>query len=506
MSKYIYLLGLLALLFLPTATRAQSTVDTVPYHCNFESEVQNSHWTLVNGSCYNYLALDTAVNTTYGGHKSLYVTQQFQNGQPNSYKVGSSTTGDSTYVQSRVFAYTTIYFPTAGTYDVGYWWHCMGETVYDFGRVILAPTTYVFTASTTGWDTASSIPGQYLGAVLTPNVCISLNGNRPLSGSAEMRYHTQTFTITTPGAYRLAVMWLNDGNIGENPPLMIDDISIVPHDCPAPENLVVDRLTDTTVTLAWGGTAAAYEVAWDTLGTTSGWAHIDTVITNSYTIRNLFANGQYEFVVRALCTTSSSLISTYHIHVPGTSCPEIYTFPYSFDLDSATTFGSASTPPELPCWGHFNDANSANYKGYPYLSSTASYAHTGTHSFYFYYTSTANYPKNSGIIMPRLGDTVDMQSVVMKFWMRSSSTTYFPRLVVGVMSDPYNVNSFVACDTVTTNSTTHSQFIVPLSNYTGNGRYVALMTATPSSGTSYYAYVDDIRRVSSPTPRPHSPG
>ena len=166
MSKYIYLLGLLALLFLPTATRAQSMVDTVPYHCNFESEVQNSHWTLVNGSCYNYLALDTAVNTTYGGHKSLYVTQQFQNGQPNSYKIGSSTTGDSTYVQSRVFAYTTIYFPTAGTYDVGYWWHCMGETVYDFGRVILAPTTYVFTASTTGWDTASSIPGQYLGAVL----------------------------------------------------------------------------------------------------------------------------------------------------------------------------------------------------------------------------------------------------------------------------------------------------------------------------------------------------
>ena len=492
MSKYNYLLCLLALILLPTVSWAQSTVDTVPYHCNFESEVQNSHWTLVNGSCYNYLALDTAVNTTYGGHKSLYVTQQFQNGQPNSYKIGSSTTGDSTYVQSRVFAYTTIYFPTAGTYDVGYWWHCMGETVYDFGRVILAPTTYVFTASTTGWDTASSIPGQYLGAVLTPNVCISLNGNRPLSGSAEMRYHTQTFTITTPGAYRLAVMWLNDGNIGENPPLMIDDISIVPHDCPAPENLVVDRLTDTTVTLAWGGTAAAYEVAWDTLGTTSGWAHIDTVITNSYTIRNLFANGQYEFVVRALCTTSSSLISTYHIHVPGTSCPEIYTFPYSFDLDSATTFGSASTPPELPCWGHFNDANSANYKGYPYLSSTASYAHTGTHSFYYYYTSTANYPKKSGIIMPRLGDTVDMQSVVMKFWMRSSSTSYSPRLVVGVMSDPYNVNSFVACDTVTTNSTTHSQFIVPLSNYTGNGRYVALMTATPSSGTSYYAYVDDI--------------
>ena len=111
MSKYNYLLYFLALLFLPIVSRAQSTVDTVPYQCNFESEVQNSHWNLVNGSCYNYLAIDSMENTTYGGHKSLYVTQQGQHGQPNSYKIGSSTAGDSTYVQSRVFAYTTIYFP-----------------------------------------------------------------------------------------------------------------------------------------------------------------------------------------------------------------------------------------------------------------------------------------------------------------------------------------------------------------------------------------------------------
>lgn len=488
----IWMFSLVMLWFLPQGMRGQTVVDTVPYHCNFENPTQNGRWTFANGSCYNYLVIDTMINTTPGGHAAMYVTQQFVDPPANAYKTGSSTAGDETYVSSRCFAYTTVYFPTAGTYDVGYWWHCMGETIYDFGRVILAPTSYVFAASTVGWDTASSIPGQYLGAVLTPNVCISLNGSHPLSGSAEMRYHSQTFTIETPGAYRLAVMWMNDGNVGENPPLMVDDISIVPHSCPFPGNLMVDQLTDTSATFIWEGNAPLYEVAWDTLGTTGGYAHVDTTPLNTYTVRGLFPRGQYEFVARALCTESSSLISTYHIHIPDTGCDPIYNFPYTFNFDSATTFGAADTPPVIPCWGIFNDANGSNYKGYPYLYNNINYAHTGSYCLYYYYTSSANYPKNFGIHLPRLGDTVDIRNVVVKFWMRSTSTSYHPRMVVGVMSDPFNPLSFVGCDTVTTNSQTPVQFIVPLSNYMGNGRYVALKAAAPTSNTAYYACVDDV--------------
>ena len=207
----------------PLVPKAQSVMDTVPYHCDFENETQNGRWTLVNGTCYNYLCIDTMANTTLGGHKALYMTQQFMTPRANAYKVGSSTAGDNTYVTSRVFAYTHVYFPAAGEYDVGYWWHCMGESIYDYGRVILTPSNYVFTASTVGWDTASSIPGQILSAVTTPNVCISLNGTEPLSGSPELRYHSQTFTVQAAGDYCLAVMWMNDGNTGENPPLLIDD-------------------------------------------------------------------------------------------------------------------------------------------------------------------------------------------------------------------------------------------------------------------------------------------
>ena len=315
---------------------------------------------MVNGSCYNYLIIDTLANTTPGGHSSMYVTQQYVTPHSNLYKVGSSTAGDSTYVQSRVFAYTFLYFPAAGDYDVGFWWHCKGETIYDYGRLLLTPSSYVFTASTIGWDTASSIPGEILSAVTTPSTCISLNGTQPLSGSAELRYYSQTFTVNAAGTYCLAVMWMNDGNTGENPPLMIDDIQIVPHVCDMPADVRVDRLTDSSATLMWDGDAPLYEVMWDTCGSTWTFGHIDTVSTNSYTMNGLYPNAEYEFVVRGLCTTSASLMSTYHVKVPDTTCGMLYTFPYTFNFDSATSYGAADVPPVIPCWGHFNDAHSAS--------------------------------------------------------------------------------------------------------------------------------------------------
>lgn len=482
----------MAAALIPLALRSQTAVDTVPYSCDFENATQNGRWTFVNGSCYNYLIIDTMANTSPNGHSSMYITQQYVTPHTNLYKVGSSTAGDSTYVQSRVFAYTFLYFPAAGDYDVGYWWHCKGESIYDYGRVLLTPSSYVFTASTIGWDTASSIPGEILSAVTTPSTCISLNGTQPLSGSEELRYHSQTFTVAAAGTYCLAVMWMNDGNTGENPPLMIDDIQIVPHACDLPEDVRIDRLTDSSATLMWDGNAPLYEVMWDTCGSTWSFGHIDTVSTNSYTMNGLYPDAEYEFVVKGLCTASTSLMSTYHVKVPDTTCGMIYTFPYTFDLDSATSYGAADVPPVIPCWGHFNDAHSSLYIGYPYLNNSAAHAHTGSYSLYFYYTSTMNYPRRCGVFLPRLGDTVDVRNLVVDFWLSSSSTSYYPRIMVGVMSDPFNVNSFVACDTVTTNLVAPQHFTVTLSNYEGNGRYVALMMTKPTTGTLFYAYIDDI--------------
>ncbi len=500
MKSIIRYMCILAIAMMPVLAFGQSVVDTVPYHCDFEDTVQNTHWHLANGACYNYFVIDTQTNITPDGFRSLYVTEQDQAGHPYSYKPGSSVAGDDSYVASRVFAWIEIHFPDTGLFDIGFWWNCYGETVYDYGRIILAPTTYTFTASTLGWDTSSPYPGEYLGAVSTPSNCVSLNGTSPLSNVTSPQYRNVTVHITTAGNYRLGIMWLNDGNTGDQPPLMIDDISIVPHTCDIPTNLLVDHFTNDTVFMRWDNTSSSYIVMWDTAGVTSNYTHVDTVYTNEYVIGGLPDNGEYEFVLTGLCIDETSMPVTYHIIMPDNSCAPITTMPYTFNFDTATSIGTNNTPPVIPCWGHLSNSSNSTYSGYPYL--TASYAHSGTYSLYFTYSTT--YVTRCGYHLPRLDPSFDLSGVLVSFYATNSSpSTYAPRIMVGVMSDPSNINTFVACDTVDITSGTTTLYTVPLSNYTGNGRYVALLMTTPGNTYDYaYAYVDDITLLYEPCVRP----
>ena len=76
MKKALRFLAIVALIVVPLFSRAQTVVDTVPFFCDFEDSVLNTHWHLENGSCYNFFVIDTSANTTPGGTKSLYVTEE----------------------------------------------------------------------------------------------------------------------------------------------------------------------------------------------------------------------------------------------------------------------------------------------------------------------------------------------------------------------------------------------------------------------------------------------
>ena len=90
MKKALRFLAIVALIVVPLISRAQTVVDTVPFFCDFEDSVLNTHWHLENGSCYNFFVIDTSTNTTPGGTKSLYVTEEDHPSMPYSYKFGSS--------------------------------------------------------------------------------------------------------------------------------------------------------------------------------------------------------------------------------------------------------------------------------------------------------------------------------------------------------------------------------------------------------------------------------
>ena len=90
---------------------------------NFEST--NSSWLLVNGRAENNWVKGTAVN--HGGTHALYVSND--GGTTNAYTFSQPST---------VYATKMLQF-NKGVYRFSYDWKCMGQSIYDYMRVVLVP-------------------------------------------------------------------------------------------------------------------------------------------------------------------------------------------------------------------------------------------------------------------------------------------------------------------------------------------------------------------------------
>lgn len=110
---------------------------------------------------------------------------------------------------------------------------------------------------------------------------------------------------------------------------------------------------------------------------------------------------------------------------------------------------------------------------------------------------------------PELTDTVqalNLQALEVNFWataakfISSGNTEYAAQLYVGVMTDPNDLSTFTMVDSVKIlSSYTFRHFHVSLAGYTGNGKYVALLSRADRQNAFF---VDNlhIARVNTPTP------
>ncbi|MCD8480420.1 MAG: hypothetical protein LRZ88_09495, partial [Candidatus Cloacimonetes bacterium] len=81
-----------------------------------------------------------------------------------------------------------------------------------------------------------------------------------------------------------------------------------------------------------------------------------------------------------------------------------------------------------------------------------------------------------------------MNSVRVKAWVRSISAVY--TLDVGVLTNPMDPATFELVQTLTFTGTTWAEHTIPLSSYTGTGRFIAFRHGL--GGTSRTIYIDDI--------------
>ena len=243
--------------------------------------------------------------------------------------------------------------------------------------------------------------------------------------------------------------------------------------CVAP-NAFVESISTDEITISWvpGYQETEWELEYKT--STTDWTSEGIVTTSPYTLEELIPNTLYTIRMRSVC--GGDEYSNWLEMTARTECSEIATLPFVEEFDTYGT-GTAIMP---TCWTSLN-----TYSGsYPYITST-SYAGEG--SLYFYAGTSGSY---NTAITPPFASSLNVNTLQATFMYRATYST--DRLIVGVMSDPTNDNTFVAVDTIAPASTasTWTEKTVTFDSYTGEGQYIAFKNAYTSSYT--YSYIDNL--------------
>jgi len=277
MKKFLLFMTLLLALCIPWAN-AQTAP---PFSDNFEG---TSNWTFENGSQTNQWCIGTATNN--GGSGAMYISSD--GGSTNSYNNGSNTV---------VFAFKEFTLPQ-GICHISYDWNGYGESIYDYMRVYLAPSSASFTAGNlpSGADASS-----------TPTGWIAADGGSRKNTVNDWQSFSADIPVATAGTYKLVFMWRNDGSVGTNPPAAIDNFSISVPSCYTPTGAFASNLTATTVDLSWTA-AGANDSVWQYVAVPSGqepdWSAATLTTTTSCSITGLNPQTTYVLYVRTYCSES----------------------------------------------------------------------------------------------------------------------------------------------------------------------------------------------------------
>ncbi len=166
--------------------------------------------------------------------------------------------------------------------------------------------------------------------------------------------------------------------------------------------------------------------------------------------------------------TDNRMVHT--ISINGTSFDAtIYTLPYAQGFDEVT-------PPALPIgWSSIYQATVTT--GYVKTVTTSPQSSPNAVAMYNP-TDTATIAM---LIAPPLNSTVPLSTTRVKFWGKGNNYS----AIVGVMTNPTDPASFTPVQTVTFTAA-WAEYAVPLTSYTGTGRFIAFKHANNAAGQTIY--------------------
>lgn len=446
--------------------------DTLPYITSFEDATDNAKWVMTTNASSNFI-IGADAGAVSDGTQALYV----------SYDSYSQTYGYDTRYNSQAYA-TRLFHFDGGEYNISFKWKCTGGeissdslTIYDFGRVFLAPGATTFTGGSV-WKTFASyehewpdsmIPFDPEGVKFMAKVAGDANGWNTMS---------RAFNMTgREGDYKIVFMWNNESG-GEEYPLAIDELRIIPVSCARPD-IIISNLKSDEATLALSRGNQYHVVVsttpidvFDSIVTGD---IADTIITAStLTLNGLTANTKYYYTALSIC--DSTTISEWM--TPGEFVTEcLKNVPYSESFENVAV---------MDCWSS-TDANR--------IERTTTKAQTGVASLKI---------DNTIAISPEL-DIDSISSYILTGWLYSTTAT---TVNIGAMVDPTDVGSYDVAKTETIPAYTWYEFNADFTLFKGSG-YESIVKARhftigAASGTTILA--DGLYFGPTPVcPKPTSP-
>ena len=245
-------------------------------------------------------------------------------------------------------------------------------------------------------------------------------------------------------------------------------------------------------------------------------AHVvayDTIDGRSKVITGLKEQTNYYVAVATVCEEGISQWSIISFKTPCKAVTPEALGTITFSKKDGYVSGSSATR-YMPCWtvGNKSGNASATSTYIPYINTAATYKHNGDSvlCLYAYVPTSATSTAYDGAyaIMPEL-DVDDISKYQVNFYARtttSTGATYHDDLIVGVVTDPSDLNTFVVVDTVKLSHTAYEAFSISFEDYQGDylgnkGRYIMFLgeCGTP---TYFYAYIASISVNKIPSCRP----
>ena len=432
-------------------------VQGLPYTADFSAA---DGWLSHSGDCVNFWTKGAVDANTNG----LFVSTG--NGTAPGYT--------NTSAASSVTAEKHFLVGDASSFIVSFDVLCGGESSYDYLKVFFAPVTqeYAVGTGTQTWtdktyQTYAFNFSPYFGQTSTstsyPYIINLTNGNT---------VHVE-FLVNNPvqnpdflSEAKLVFGWRNDGTSGTQPGPVITNLKVKAETCKRPSAVMLTDIHATTASVAWNMPeyASSFILQYAPYGADWNGPTVETLnaTDTSATLTGLTPNTMYQLRVATDCADDTSMwVNTSF----STSCEGIDALPFFCDFESIPS-GSNQVP---TCW-----TKGPSHATYPYVNTTTT-AYSGEHSLYF------NNPNT--VALPPVDETViSLNATQISFHAKGNGY----QLVVGVMTNPDDASSFVPVDTVTLTSS-YDYYQVPLSAYTGSGRYVAFKNIATNT-----IYVDDV--------------